>query len=78
MELKEKVICPYNGVIKKIYINKKDFVVEKDVLFEIELDQNSELKWIYSGIRGTVSSLAIGKGEEVISGMVLASIKQVV
>jgi biotin carboxyl carrier protein len=78
MELKEKVICPYDGVIKKIYINKKDFVVEKDVLFEIELTQNRELKWICSGIRGTVSSLAIGKGEEVLSGMVLASIKQVI
>ncbi|WP_257351067.1 hypothetical protein [Pseudalkalibacillus decolorationis] len=75
MELTEKVICPYHGVIKEVYIQKQDFVAEKDVLFKIELNQNCELKWIYSGIQGIVSSLNVNIGGRVTSGMVMASIK---
>lgn len=51
--------------------------MEKDVLFEIEIYHNPEYKWIYSGIRGIVSSLDISKGEKVYSGRVIASIKHV-
>ncbi|MEH7223576.1 hypothetical protein V7112_07130 [Bacillus sp. JJ1566] len=74
MEYDEIITSPYHGTIKKIKIKEKDKVAEWEPLFIIQTLYGED-KTIAVGIRGSVQSIEVQEGDEVIPGMVLTYVK---
>ncbi|WP_209123634.1 biotin/lipoyl-containing protein [Alkalihalobacillus sp. BA299] len=69
-----EVISPFNGKIKRIYYNPGDDIEAGEVL--ISLYVNDVSMDILSPIDGKVELIDVVIGEKVISGMVIAIIKE--
>ncbi|RFB13593.1 hypothetical protein DZB84_16640 [Bacillus sp. HNG] len=74
MEHDEIITSPYHGIIKEIIIKENAKIDEGEPLFIIQT-LTGENKAIKVGIRGSVQSIEVQVGDEVIPGMVLTYVK---
>ncbi len=74
MEHDEIITSPYHGIIKEVIIKEKEKISEWEPLFVIQT-LNGEDRVITVGIRGSVQSIEVQEGDEVIPGMVLTYVK---
>jgi biotin carboxyl carrier protein len=74
VEHDEIITSPCHGIIKKIKVKEKDKIMEWEPLFIIQTHYG-ENKVITVGIRGSVQSIEVQEGDEVIPGMVLSYVK---
>lgn len=75
MNYEEIITSPYDGVIEKIFVQRHSQVYERDVLFKIRPNDGG-LRTITASLSGSVQSLEVNEGEEVVLGMVLAYIAE--
>ncbi|MFT4415277.1 hypothetical protein ACLM5H_15555 [Fredinandcohnia humi] len=74
VEHHEIVTSPYHGVIKEIVIKENTRICEWEPLFIIQTE-SGEHKAVVVGISGSVQSIEVQEGDEVIPGMVLTYLK---
>ncbi|WP_260412523.1 hypothetical protein [Alkalihalobacillus sp. TS-13] len=75
MNYVEMITSPYNGVIEEVHIKENGRIYEWDSLFKIRTVEGIR-ETISVGLSGSVKSLEVSEGEEVVSGMVMAYIAE--
>ncbi|UOQ92404.1 hypothetical protein MUO14_18340 [Halobacillus shinanisalinarum] len=75
MNYKEMITSPYHGIIEEICIQSNSRIYEWESLFIVRTDEDT-IKTVATGMSGSVHSLEVKIGEEVIPGMVLAYIEE--
>ncbi|MGP4081749.1 hypothetical protein ACTWQL_17725 [Pseudalkalibacillus sp. R45] len=75
MNYDEMITSPYDGVIEEVHIKENGRIYEWDALFKIRTI-GGILETISVGLSGSIKSLEVSEGEEVISGMVLAYVAE--
>lgn len=71
----ELVTSPCDGVIQEVFVRKDSQIEEGDKLFSIQ-DKKGNLLEIVIDIEGKIHSLEVQTGDVVVTGMVLAYVKE--